>query len=159
MALFELDFTSQMFVPFLFVFAVVFGVLQLVNIFKNKSVNAVISLAIAFFASSNAIFTSTLLSQMGNITTFFIAMFFIAFIMELFGFRRPADRREYQDRLIIQGGILFILLATAVLFVNQIPTLPFIGEGSNLLLLIGIIFILAVFWAAYKIGIEPPPQK
>jgi len=146
----------QFFIPFLFVLAVVFGVLQLVNIFKNKAVNAVISLAIAFFAASNSVFVATLNAQLGNITTFFIIMFFIAFVMELFGFRGRG--KDYTESLVLQGGILFVLLAIGFMFQDQIPTLPLIGGGTNLILLIAVILILAIFWAAFKIGVGAIPS-
>ena len=145
--------TMQFIIPFLFILAIVFGVLQLVNVFKNKAVNVVIALTIAFFASSYGPFTSLLWSQFGNITIFFIAMFFIAFIMQIFGFKRPKDPREYASPMMLHGGILFVLLAIGFAYSDLLPTLPFIGGGENILLLIGIVFILVIFWGAFKIGL------
>ena len=143
----------QFFLPFIFVFAIVFGSLQLVNVFRNKAVNAILALSIAFFATLAPGFSNTLLSQFGNIAAFFMVVFFISFILKIFGFKRAQSVAEYQEALVIQGGILFVLLAVSFLFVDQIPTLPVIGTGQNLLLAIAVIFILSIFWAAFKIGV------
>jgi len=156
----------QFFLPFIFVFAIVFGSLQLVNVFRNRAVNAIIALALAFFATLAPGFSSLLLSQFGNIATFFIVVFFISFILKIFGFKKSQSLAEYQEALAIQGVILFVMLAVSYMFVDQIPTLPIIGTGQNLLLAVAVIFVLAIFWAAFKIGIyghvplhEHPSEK
>ncbi len=152
MPLFDLTPEMEFFLPFIFIFAIVFGSLQLVNVFKNKAVNAIIALALAFFTTLAPGFSSLLLSQFGNIATFFIVVFFISFILKIFGFKRSQSPEDYQEALAIQGVILFILLSVSYLFVDQIPTLPIIGTGQNLLLTVAVIFILAIFWAAFKMG-------
>ncbi len=145
--------TMQFIIPFLFVLAIVFGVLQLVNVFKNKAVNAVIAIVIAFFASSYGPFSTLLWSQFGSITIFFIAMFFIAFVMQLFGFKKAKNPVEYASSMILHGGILFILIAIGFMYSDLLPTLPYIGGGGNILLLVAIIFILAIFWGAFRVGL------
>jgi len=154
--------SNQTLIPFLFVFAIVFGVLGITNVFKNRGVNFLVALAISFFAISNPAFVSLLWLQFGNITAFFIVMFFIAFILEIFGLRKgePGKSRA-PESMIINGAILFILLSIGFLFIDLIPPFPFIGGGANLLLFFAIIFILAIFWAAFKAGAGVPqqPQK
>jgi hypothetical protein len=142
--------SEQTFIPFLFVLAIVFGVLELTKIFKNRGVNFLVALAIAFFTISNATFINMLWSYFGSITTFFLIMFFIAFIFEVFGLRR--GQHQPTSSIIINGGILFILLSIGFLYVSYIPELPFIGGGQNLMFLFIIIFILVIFWAAFRIG-------
>ena len=144
--------SSQILIPFLFVLAVVYGALQVANVFKNRAVNFIISLAVAFFAVSNTFFVNLLWSQFGNITVFFIAMFFIIFVLEAFGLRKGEKKGRAAEGLIISGGILFGLLAIGSLYLDLIPSLPIIGGGENLLLFFAIVFILAIFWAAFKIG-------
>ena len=147
--------SSQTLIPFLFVLAVVFGVLGLVRFF-NKGVNFLIAAVLAFFVVSNPSLVSILWSYFGGITAFFIAIFFIAFIFEVFGIRKEPSGAG--DALIINGVILFLLLSIGYLYIDLLPPLPLIGGGQNLLLFFAIIFILIIFWAAYKAG-TPQPQK
>lgn len=150
-----IDFTmfqsEQFFIPFIFILAVVFGSLNVTKVFKSKAINFLIALALSFFAASNGDFLQFLWSQFGTIAIFFIAMFFIIFILEAFGVRKEGGK----DALIINGAILFILLSTSSLFVNSLPAIPGVGNGQNLLLLIFIVFIIVIFWLAYK----TPHQK
>jgi hypothetical protein len=142
--------SEQTLIPFLFVLAIVFGVLELTKVFRNRGVNFLVALAIAFFTISNAAFINMLWSYFGSITTFFIIMFFIAFVFEVFGLRR--GQRQPTSSIIINGGILFILLSIGFLYASYIPELPFVGGGQNLVFLFIIIFILVIFWAAFRIG-------
>ena len=147
--------SEQFLIPFLFILAIVFGSLNIANIFRNKGVNFLISLALAFFAASNTAFIGFLWSQFGNIAIFFIFMFFIIFILEAFGLRRGKSEEKKEraaDSLIINSAILFVLLSISYLYMGQLPSLPFIGGGQNLLLLIFIVFILVIFWSAYRLG-------
>jgi len=143
--------SEQTLIPFLFVLAIVFGVLELTKIFKNRGVNFLVALAIAFFTITNTTFVSMLWTYFGSITTFFIVMFFIAFVFEVFGLRKPGQK-EPTSSVVIEGGILFILLSIGFLYANQIPELPFLGGGQNLIFLFIIIFILVIFWSAFRIG-------
>jgi len=149
--------SEQTLIPFLFVLAIVFGVLELTKIFKNRGVNFLVALAIAFFTITNTAFVSMLWSYFGSITTFFIVMFLIAFVFEVFGLRRGGHPPT--SSIIINAGILFILLSIGFLYVSQIPELPFVGGGQNLLFLLIIIFILVIFWSAFRIGQVAAPQK
>jgi hypothetical protein len=142
--------SEQTLIPFLFVLAIVFGVLELTKIFRNRGVNFLVALAIAFFTITNTAFVAMLWSYFGSITTFFIVMFFIAFVFEVFGLR--GGQREPTSSVFINGAILFVLLSIGFLYAKQIPELPFIGGGQNLIFLFAIVFILAIFWAAFKIS-------
>jgi len=147
--------TEQTLIPFLFVLAIVFGVLELTKIFRNRGVNFLIAFSIAFFTITNTAFVNMLWSYFGSITTFFIVMFFIAFVFEVFGLRK-AGQRETTSSILIDGAILFLLLSIGFLYSNQIPELPFLGGGQNLIFLFIVVFILAIFWSAFKIGGAPP---
>ncbi|MFH1474127.1 MAG: hypothetical protein ABIE55_04545 [Candidatus Aenigmatarchaeota archaeon] len=151
--------SSEFLIPFLFVMAVVFGVLEITKVFKNRGVNFVIALAISFFAVGNATFVGFLWAQFGNITAFFIVMFFIAFILEMFGLRRPSKESRSESGMLITGAVLFLMLALGFTYSDLIPSLPYIGNGNNLIILFAIVFILAIFWAAFKAGREVLPGK
>jgi len=74
-----LDLSMQFMIPFLFILAIIFGVLQLASPIKNKAANLIIALAISFFAASYGPFMTILWSYLPSITWFFIVMFFIVF--------------------------------------------------------------------------------
>ena len=152
--------SNQFLIPFLFVLAIVFGTLEQANVFRNRGVNFIVAAAISFFAISNTAFTNLLWSQFGNITVFFIAMFFIIFILEAFGVRKRHPDEAPGGALVVTGGILFVLLSIGLLLINLLPPIPFIGGGQNLLLLFAITLILLIFWLAFKIGSgKPHPQQ
>jgi hypothetical protein len=145
--------SNETLIPFLFVLAIVFGALGLVRVF-NRGVSFLIAVSLAFFVVSTPNLVNILWSYFGGITAFFIAIFFIAFIFEVFGVRRKG---EYTDALIINGAILFILLSIGYLYIDLLPPLPLIGGGQNLLIFFALIFILVIFWLAFKAGPQPIP--
>lgn len=159
--IFDISFlqSEQTLIPFLFVLAVIFGVLELTHVFRNRGVNFIIALAISFFTITNTAFVTFLWSQFGNITTFFIIMFFIAFVLEVFGLRGPRTPRAGGEGIVINGAILLLLLVFGFTHSDLLPSLPFIGGGSNLIVLFALIFILIIFWMAFKLGPEILPGK
>ncbi|MEM5778634.1 MAG: hypothetical protein QXD43_01420 [Candidatus Aenigmatarchaeota archaeon] len=142
--------SEQILIPFLFVLAVVFGILEITKIFRNRGVNFLIALSIAFFTVTNISFVNMLWSYFGSITTFFIIMFFIAFTFEVFGLRK--GQHPPTSSILIDGAILFLLLSIGFVYANKIPELPFLGSGQNLIFLFIIVFILVIFWSTFKIG-------
>lgn len=150
--------SSDFLIPFLFVLAIVFGVLELSNVFKNRAVNFIVALSLSLFTVSNSAFINLLWSYFGSISVFFIAMFFIAFVFEIFGVRKKGQPVG-GDSILVNGAVLFVLLSIGYLYIDMVPSIPFVGGGENLLLLFAVIFILAVFWAAYKVGATEPARK
>lgn len=146
--------TTEFLVPFLFSIAVIFGVLEITNIFRNRAVNLVIALTLSFFAMSNSYFVNLLWNYFGNIAMFFIVMFLIAFVFEIFGVRKKGQPSG-PDSMIINGAVLFVLLSVGFMYTDMIPTIPFIGGGENVLLLVAVILVLAIFWTAYRLGSAP----
>ncbi len=150
-------------IPFLFVMAVVFGVLRIANVFKgNPAVEMIIALVIAFFAATYQPFTSVLLSYLPGITWFFVAMFFLVFVLEIFGIRgkKAADKESAEKNMIIYGILLLLLFSIGVSGLQGLPVqLPLIGGGENIALLVGIIFIIGIFWYAYNIQTPQQPQQ
>lgn len=147
----------QLLVPFLFVFAVVFGLLEITHVFKNKAVEAAIAVALAVFAASQPTFTTMLMSWLPSIVSFFVIIFFIAFVLELVGMRKkttsPHEKAGYL-------GVALILLFTVggFAFMQTGLQLPIIGGAENIMFALGLIFIAALFWIAFKIGEEEKPQ-
>lgn len=152
-----IELTMQFMISFLFILAIVFGVLELASPIKNKAANLIIAVAIAFFATNYVPFFSILWSFLPSVTWFFIVMFFIVFSMEVFGLRKgaltPGDQAE---KMILNGVVLFILLSVGWMVIDEFPIeLPFIGGGENLIFLFGLIFTAMIFWAAFRIGAGP----
>lgn len=154
---FEFLSNQQFFIPFLFVLAIVFGILELSKVFRgNRAVVAIISIVIAFFAASNAQFTSMLFQFLPSITSFFIIMFFIAFLMEMIGLGKGGKLREEgtETRVMVLGLVLVVFIAIGVDSISEIlPFISFIGE-SNFLIIIGLVLLFMIFFAAYKIGAQ-----
>ena len=150
---------EEFLIPFIFVLADIFGVLHLARVFP-RSINFVISFVLAYFAAHNPVFISLFWSQIINVVIFFILMFFLAFTLQIFGLRGKGAPKA-KEGLVIYGAILFVLLSIGFNYTETFPTLPVIGGGENLMLLIAIVLILAVFWAAFKAGEEEKgkPQR
>lgn len=143
-------------IPFLFVLAVVFGVLRISKAFKgNAAVEVIISLVIAFFSATYSPFTSMLFGILPSITLFFIAMFFIVFILEIVGVRGKG-RGEPVTNIIIYGILILVLFTIVASHSDLIPNLGIISQ-DDLVLGVGLIFVIAIFFSAYRI--EPEEKK
>ena len=150
--------TTQFFIPFLFVLAIVFGVLELASPIKNKAANLIVALAISFFAATYGPFMNIIWIYLPSVTWFFIIMFFIVFIMEIFGMR--GKKTVEADKIVLSGVVLFLLLTVGWMVLDQTNIeIPLIGSGENILLILGIIFILIILWGAYKMGSGEIPQQ
>lgn len=149
--------TNEALIPFIFVLAIIFGVLEISKVIRNRGAMFLISLALAFFTITSTNFVSIFPIYAAILTPLFIIIFFITFIMQIFGLRRPRLPNEPSrepEALIIIGAILFLLLSLGFIYSNFIPALPFIGGGSNVIILAAVIFILVIFWVAFKAGRE-----
>jgi len=152
MSMFIFNPTMEFLIPFLFVLAVVFGLLELTLKAWSRPVKLMIALALSFFSVGYQPFVTALWSYLPSITWFFIAMFFVAFMVKMFGIKKRTNPLE---TMAIQGGILFVLLAVGWTVADQYSfIIPILGTVENLLLLVSAAFILMIFWTAFKIGIQ-----
>ncbi|MEM5804509.1 MAG: hypothetical protein QXU82_01530 [Candidatus Aenigmatarchaeota archaeon] len=141
---------NQTLISSLFIFAVIFGVLELSNVFKSRAVHLVIALAIGFFASTYPPLIATLWNFLPNVTWFFIVMFFLAFTMQLLGVRKHGGDVE---TMVVNAGVLLVMLSVGWMVLQEFPVqFPLIGGGENLLFLLGFIFVVSLFWSAMKMG-------
>ena len=146
-----IELTDTFLITFLFVFAVVFGVLSLGNVFKNRIVNGIVSLAIALFASSYQPFVSMLFTYLPGVTGLFIVMFFIAFMLELFGLRK--ERKQTGETIMVGGIVLLVLLTVGYQALTMLDMeIPYLGNAENVAFLVGFIIIIAIIAAALKFG-------
>ena len=142
--------STEIMVPFLFTFAVTFGILEITKVFRNKGVNLIIALALSIFSITSPTFVSLLWNYFGDITIFFIAMFLVAFVLEVFGIR---GKTITGGSLVIQSGILFLLLTIGFYYSDRMPVLPIVGGGQNALFVFAIALILSIFWSVYRMQV------
>jgi hypothetical protein len=151
---------EQLVITFLFVLSIVFGALRISNVLRSGPASFLLSLAVAAFASMYAPFTATLWTYMPSLTWFFIIVFLIAFVFEMFGVRKGGGGGS--EAMVVNAAILLILLTVgwrvAKTFNVQVP---YIGSSENLIFLLGFVFIISILWSAMKTGvtnIQPIPQ-
>ena len=136
-------------ISFLFVFAVIFGVLELVNKrqkggFFPRKVNILIAITFGLVAMAYEPLLSFIWSIIPLATVILVVLFFIAFLGELF---KQSEEKEFTVIIIVLGILLLIMGA---LWDKIAKILPFqFMNQSDLLWIIGIIIVLLMFYAAY----------
>jgi len=132
--------TLVLVLPFFFVFAIVYGSLEVSNVFKNNAVKAVISLVLAFFAITNADVIELINQVFPYAVILFIALFFIGFVLKLVGGQGSKD----YSLIIIVVGLILILLASQGDLVELMNSV-----NSDIISYVGLGLILIIFYAAY----------
>ena len=140
---------EQVVITFLFILAVVFGALRISNVLKSGPAAFLMALAVAAFAALYAPFTAMLWAYMPSMTWFFIIVFLIAFVFEMFGIRKGGQGGS--DAMIVNAGILLVMITVGWRMAQTFKAnIPFIGSAENLIFLLGLIFVIAIFWSAMK---------
>ena len=148
------EMTAEFLLPFLFIFSVVFGVLCLTNVFKNKAVDAVIAFALASFAATNTLIVESVTEFLPMAVAFFIMVFFLAFLFKLFGIK--PEKQTEMEGMVVGGGVLVLLLTLGYYVFDIYPVeFPIIGGGDNLIFFVGFLMIISIFWGTLKIGEQP----
>jgi hypothetical protein len=153
---------EQLVITFLFMLSIVFGALRISNVLKSGPASFLLSLAVAAFAALSP-FSATLWTYMPSLTWFFIIVFLIAFVFEMFGVRKK-EGGGGSEAMVVNAAILLVLLTLgwriAQTFNMQIP---YIGTSENLIFLLGFVFIISILWSAMKTGVTdmvgPPAKK
>jgi len=134
--------------PFIFLFAITYGGLEVANVFKNRKVNIVIALVISFFGISNYEIIELIWQIMPYTALLFIFVFFFAFVLKIVkGRGAKADT-----------DVVIVILALALLFLYSASTssLPYmLGIGDiftdyRLLSLLAFILMILLFYYAYS---------
>ena len=153
MALFDFSLLNSFgpIVPFLFMLAVVYGALEYAKVFKNRAVNAIISVAIAFMAMINTQVVSFIQAVIPYAAILFIIFFFIAIVTKPLRKAGSGGSTNYEFLIII---IVLILLFLVQMGGSGSPlsgmfNFGFLGS-EDLLWGIGLVAILLIFWFAYK---------
>ena len=145
-------FSTSVLIPFLFVFAIVFGVLEVSKVFKNKAIMAIIAFVIAFFAVSNVGFLALLNTFLPVLIWIFVGLFILVFIFRLLGRETGRDR----TMTTIAAGIIMMLFVLFGAFL--IPEVPIIGK-QNLLIITGLFFLILIFYAASTARLQIPRKE
>jgi len=141
---------QQVVITFLFVMAVVFGALRISNVLKSSPASFLLSIAIAAFAAMYAPFMLLLWLILPGLTWFFIVIFLIAFVFEVFGIRKSKQEMR-SEAMAVNGAILLVLLTLGWKLSQMFKiTIPYIGSTENLVFILGLIFVVSIFWSAMK---------
>jgi hypothetical protein len=133
-------------IPFVFMLAIVFGALDVSGVFKNKRVNALIALVFAFFTLTYQPAIDFIMQIMPFAIMFFVAFFFIGFIIKI---AKKGVEKDFTLLAIIVGLILLLLATQGSEAITRF--MPGYGDqGTSLLTIAGIVFIIVILLAAYK---------
>jgi len=116
--------------PFVFMLAIVYGALDLAAVFNKKAVNVIIVSAMPYAAM------------------LFIALFFIKFILSMF--KPGKDGRDYTLLMVILGLIVIFMLSQGTELIKDWLPGGFPVAEDSLIIIIGIVVVLALVFAAYK---------
>lgn len=134
--------------PFFLVLAIVYGALEMSGVFRNRAVNAIIALVIAFFAIMSADVTAFIMQIMPYAAILFVVIFLAGFVISFFRGRVGGMNLTL---LAVVAILLLIFLANQGYDILQ-DLLPsgFPVTGENLVLIIGIVLIIAIFYMVHK---------
>ena len=131
--------------PFLFILAIVYGALEISKVFENKGVKAIISVVMAFFAMLSPGVTELVLFIIPYATMFFIAFFFLGFVLSFFKSEGKGGSGGKDYTLII------IVLGLFLLFISSDYQDIVDIQDDNFVAMIVLLVIALIFLAAYRI--------
>lgn len=137
---------------FIFIFAIVLGLLTSTAIFKNKQVNVAIAFVFAVFAASYAPLVQGLQDYIPIAVIIFIVLFFVVLI-------KKAVAGSGQDKDYVLPAIsLVILLVLLGVFWDELQYFLPIGlDPMSALWLIGTAIVVIILLLAYKHGKAKSP--
>ena len=137
--------TMSLISTFLFVFAVVFGLLVYSKVADfSRRINAIIALAVGFFAIMYEPLVTGLTEFMPIAVGILIVLFFAAFIKKVLGGGDVKDSFP----IIVVLGILLLLMG---LFSDRVAVfLPAGLDANSFLWIVGIVIAVLFFWFIYK---------
>ena len=127
---------------FLFVLAIVYGALELSDVFKNRAVIGIISLVLAFFAISSVQIVELISQAFPYLALLFIGVFLLKFIFSLF---KGGGERDYT--------LMALTLALVLIFLaNQHSEIVrWLGSGANADNFTGLVALLAIIFIFYGV--------
>ena len=140
----------QPILPFVFVLAVVYGLLSMVDVFKKKSVNFLIALVFAFFAAGYQPFVTSFFINLGIVLWGFLIIFTIAFLLEAIGIRGKKAKRKPDVSVSIAGVVVLLLVTVGFAYMSEI-NIPIIGT-ENFMVILGLFLLFFMIYYAYEHG-------
>ena len=147
-----IEFIDPMLMPvvlsFLFIFAIVFGLMTSANPMKfPKSVNAVVAVVFAAFSAAYEPFVLMMQEIMPFGAAFLSIIFFVVFVKKLFGEKKAGEKSD----LLPIGVVMVVLLVIMGVLGNRLaPYLPSGIDPTGIFWILGIAIILGIFWIGYK---------
>jgi len=130
-------------IPFFFMLAIVYGALEVSGLFKNKAVNMIIALVVAFFAAMTAQVAEIIFAILPYAIILFIVVFFLGFLRSLFSKKTGSDYT-----------LLLMIAILVLIFFSSQDLLSDLGLDilftDTVISIIGFIIIIIIFYAAYK---------
>ena len=136
-------------IPFFFILAIVYGALEVGGVFKNKGVKVIIALTIAAISITNAQVVEVINQYLPYAAVFFIAFFFLGFIAKVFKGEK-GKTKDWTLIIVVVGLILIIFARQGDSFRDLFDRTPLSFE--NFIVLVAIIVMALLFYAAYKKG-------
>lgn len=145
--------------PFVLVFALVFAILEKVDLLKNKGVNLVLAIIIAFFTISNTYISSFFMFLFANLALG-VAILLVLVILLGFSLKEEEDKDIWKWIFGVAGGALFLVVIGRsgllnVLFGNNYY---YIIQQNAPLIIILLIIGLMIF-AIYNSSKKPEENK
>ena len=131
--------------PFFFVLAIVYGSLEVSGIFGNRGVKVIISLVIAFFSALTPFVSELVIFVIPYAAVFFIAFFFLGFVLSFFKGKGGKGEKDY--------SMLLVILALLLIFLSSGENFGIFSlEDENFVGMVVLLVIALVIFAGYKMG-------
>ena len=128
---------------FLFIFAIVYALLDKAKVIEVKGANVAVAAVIGFFAASFAPLTQVLQSILPVAAIILVIVFFLYLGKNLVG-----DKQEDMLPMLVVLSISLILLA--VLWSRIAPLVPLPIDPNSMLWIIGVVIAVLIFAVAYR---------
>ncbi len=133
---------------FLFVFAIVLGLLSTAKLFDKKNVNVAIAAVFGLFSAIYEPFVSGIQTFLPITAIALIIIFFFVLIRKLFG-KKEGQKDEFDS-----VPIAVVLISLLIVLVSQWDRvrgfLPAGVDAANVAWGLGIIAVLIIFWVVYS---------
>jgi len=134
-------------ISFLFVFAVVYGSLEVSGIFSRR-ITALIAVILGFFILGSESVVLLIWQVLPYAALFFVAFFFIGFVIS---FAKKGMEGDWTLG-VIAAGLVLMVFATQAEHISEL--FPSLGGGlpADLMILAAALLIIVILYGAYKAG-------
>lgn len=138
-------------IPFFFILAVVYGSLEVSNVFKKSSVKGLVSLSIAAVTMTSETVSVFVMDILPYAAILFVVFFALGFVLNIFKDDKDGKKKVDIPLLATVAVLVLIFMTTQQeLMEDYLPWL----SSDNLVFLLGGFLLLIIFYAAYKSSSE-----